>query len=179
MTGFVERMMGAARLDVRIYEEVEADRSAMAQAMGVVVLSSVAAGIGAARGGALALLMGTLAALLGWFIWAWVTWFIGTKVLPEPRTSADIGQLLRTTGFSASPGLLRILGVIPWVGSLIVLAASVWMLVAMVVAVRQALDYSGTGRAIGVCLLGFLVNVLLVFAVGFFFAAFGVAAGSL
>jgi hypothetical protein len=179
MTGFVERMMGAARLDVRIYEEVEADRSAMAQAMGVVVLSSVAAGIGAARGGALALLMGTLAALLGWFIWAWVTWFIGTKVLPEPRTSADIGQLLRTTGFSASPGLLRILGVIPWVGNLIVLAASVWMLVAMVVAVRQALDYSGTGRAIGVCLLGFLVNVLLVFAVGFFFAAFGVAAGSL
>jgi hypothetical protein len=131
-----------------------------------VVLSALANGIGGAfAGGSHGLVGGVLAALLGWVIWALVTWLIGAKLMPEPQTEADLGQLMRTIGFSASPGILRIFGGIPGLGPLITLAASVWMLAAMVVAVRQALDYRGTGRAILVCLLGFLVYLVVFFVV--------------
>lgn len=173
MTGFVERMMGAAKLDVRIYEEVEADKSSLKQAMGVVILSSVAAGIGAAADGILMFVMSAVISLIGWFLWAVLTWFIGTKLLPEPQTSADIGQVLRTTGFSASPGLLRVLGLIPFVGRFVFFAAGIWMLVAMVVAIRQALDYRGTGRAVAVCLIGFIIYILIGSVLFFPFLASG------
>ena len=92
-------------------------------------------------------------------------YIIGTKILPEPQTRSDLGELLRTTGFSASPGLLRVLGVIPLFGGLIMLAVSIWMLVAMIIAVRQALDYQSTGRAVGVCLIGWFVFVMIVFMI--------------
>lgn len=154
------RMMRAAKLDASLYEEVEADRIALGQAMLVVVLSSLAAGIGgAAQGGIGWLFAGTLAALASWFIWAWLVYLIGTKFLPEPQTRSDIGELLRTTGFSAAPGLLRVIGIIPGLTTIVMLVTSIWMLIAMVIAVRQALDYSGTGRAVGVCLIGWLVQV--------------------
>jgi hypothetical protein len=58
-------------------------------------------------------LLGTLAALLGWLIWAFLTWLIGTKLLPEASTEADIGQLMRTIGFASAPGILRVLGSSP------------------------------------------------------------------
>ena len=162
MASFAERVIGAAKLDVHTYEEVEADRTAFGQAMVVVVLSSLAAGIGMiGRAGALGLIIGVLAALIGWFMWAWLTYIIGTRLLPMPQTHADWGQLLRTTGFSAAPGILRILGVVPVLGGLVFLVAGIWMLVAMVIAVRQALDYTSTGRAIGVCLIGWVVNVVI------------------
>ena len=162
MASFAERVIGAAKLDVHTYEEVEADTTAFGQAMGVVVLSSLAAGIGMiGREGAPGLLAGTIAALVGWFIWAGLTYFIGTRILPMPQTHADWGQLLRTTGFASSPGILRILGVVPVLGGLVFLVAGVWMLIAFVIAVRQALDYTSTGRAIGVCLIGWVVNVVI------------------
>ena len=107
MTSFDQRVIGAAKLDVRIYEEVETDTTAMPQAMGVVALSSVAAGIGAiGQEGNLGLLGGLLAALLGWALWSGLTYFIGTRILPTPQTHADWGELLRTTGFAAAPGIL-------------------------------------------------------------------------
>ena len=162
MASFAERVIGAAKLDVHTYEEVEADRTAMGQAMGVVVLSSLAAGIGLiGRAGAPGLIVGVLAALIGWFMWAWLTYIIGTRLLPMPQTHADWGQLLRTTGFASSPGILRILGVVPLLGGLVFFIAGIWMLVAMVIAVRQALDYTSTGRTIGVCLIGWVVNVVI------------------
>ncbi len=165
MASFSDRMIGAAKLDVQTYEEVEADATAMGQSMWVVVLSSVAAGIGTGEG-IIGLVVGSLAALIGWFVWALVTYLVGTKMLPEPQTEADVGQLLRTTGFSASPGLLRVLGVVPGIGLLAVGVANIWMLVSMVVAVRQALDYSGTGRAVGVCIIGWLALVLITMVLG-------------
>jgi hypothetical protein len=107
--------------------------------------------------------MVTLGSLIGWFIWAGLTYLIGTKMLPEEQTEADMGQLLRTTGFASSPGLLRILGIVPVLGALVGLIVSVWMLIAFVVAVRQALDYKSTGRAVAVCLIGFVVYLAFVF----------------
>ena len=162
MTTFGDRIVRAAKLDAQLYEEVEADTGAMGQAMGVVVLSSMAAGVGsAAIGGLGGILVGTIAALIGWYVWAYLTYFIGTKFLPEPQTKADLGELLRTIGFSSSPGLIRVLGIIPGLAELVFLVAGIWMLVAMVIAVRQALDYESTSRAVGVCAIGWIVQLLI------------------
>ena len=162
---FVERMVGAARLDPRTYEEVEADRSATPQALAVVVLASLASGIGMGHG-LRGLLAGALVNLVAWAIWAWLIYFIGTRWLPEPGTTANAGELLRTIGFATSPGLLRVLGIVPVLGALVFVVTAVWTLVAVVVAVRQALDYRSTARAVGVCVVGWLVQVviLVVFA---------------
>jgi hypothetical protein len=157
MATFAERIVGAAKLDASTYEEIEQDAGATGQASAVVVLSSLAAGFGSLReAGVVGLAIASAGALAGWLIWAFVTYIVGTRVLPGPRTQADLGQLLRTTGFSSAPGLIRVLGVIPGLGWLVGLVAGLWMLASMVVAVRQALDYDTTGRAVAVCLVGFL-----------------------
>jgi len=161
MASFVDRVVGAARLDARTYEEVEADPAAMGQAMVVVAAAALAAGIGSLEGGAIGALGAVGWGLVGWFLWAVVTWLIGTKLLPEPGTSADLGQMLRTIGFSAAPGLLNVLGIVPLLGWLVWLVAAVWQLVAMVVAVRQALDYQSTGRAVLVCAIGWVFYVIV------------------
>ncbi len=171
MAGFAERMVRAAKLDVALYEEVEADKGAMGQAMGVVVLSSVAAGVGTITWvGPGGVFLGAIGALIGWYIWAFLTYVIGTKLLPEPQTKADMGEMLRTIGFSTSPGIIRVLGIVPAVTGIVFWVTDVWMLVAMVIAVRQALDYKGTMRAVGVCVIGWIVFVLaarfFVYAVG-------------
>jgi hypothetical protein len=153
------RMLGAALLDADTYEEVEADRGSTGQAALVVLLSALAAGIGSIENGGLAGIgWQALAALVGW--WAYITYFLGTRLLPGPETEADHGELLRTIGFSSAPGLLRVLGLVSVIAGPVYLVCTLWMLVAMVVGVRQALDYSGTGRAIAVCALGFPVYAL-------------------
>jgi hypothetical protein len=163
MASLTDRMLGAAKLDARTYEEVETDTNATGQALGVVVISSIAAGIGSLGfGGIWGMIWGCVAALIGWVVWAFLIWLVGTKLLPEPQTRSDVPELLRTTGFASAPGVLRILGILPFVGSLISFLAGLWMLVAMVIAVRQALDYQSTARAIGVCVIGFIVNMILV-----------------
>ncbi len=162
MSTLTDRMIRAAKLDVHLYEEVEADKQAFGQAMGVVVLASLAAGIGnAGQTGVSGLFMGTVIALIGWFVWAYITYFVGTRLLPEPQTRADYGELLRTIGFSSAPGVLRILAIIPLLGPIIFFLCSIWMLIAMVIAVRQALDYSSTWRAVGVCFIGWIIQMVL------------------
>ncbi|MDH3558803.1 MAG: hypothetical protein OES18_23415 [Deltaproteobacteria bacterium] len=174
MASFQDRIIRAAKLDVHLYEEVEADKGAMGQAMAVVVLSSIAGGIGTPAGlGLGGILIGTIAALVAWYIWAFLTYFIGTKLVPEPQTKADIGELLRTIGFSSSPGLIRVLGIIPFLRGLVFLAAGVWMLVAMVIAVRQALDYQSTLRAVGVCIIGWIAQALVLMLLFYFLGGTG------
>ncbi|MBI1975914.1 MAG: hypothetical protein HYS56_00210, partial [Candidatus Omnitrophica bacterium] len=123
--------------------------------------SSAAAGIGLGAVSAVGLVVNALSALAGWFIWAYMTYFIGTKLFPEPQTQSDHGELLRTLGFSSAPGLIRILGIITPIREFVMLITSVWMLVAMVTAVRQALDYKRTLRAVGVCCVGWIVQILI------------------
>jgi hypothetical protein len=162
MNLFANRMIRAAKLDAQLYEEVEADKGAMGQAMGVVILSSLAAGVGAVQqtgwGG---ILIATFSALIGWYFWALLTYLIGTKLLPEPQTQADYGQLLRTIGFSSSPGLIRLAGIVPGLAGIVFIVAGIWMLIAMVIAVRQALDYRGTLRAVGVCIIGWIIQAAI------------------
>ncbi len=162
MSTFTERIVRAARLDIQLYEEVEADKEALGQATVVVVLSSIAGGLGSASAlGLRGLILVAIASLVGWYIWAFLTHLIGTRLLPEAATEADLGQLLRTIGFSSAPGLIRIVGIIRPLAGVVALVAEVWMLVAMVIAVRQALDYTSTWRAIGVCLIGWIVQLIV------------------
>ena len=177
MANFTDRMVRAAKLDVGVYEEVEADTGATGQAMGVVLLSSLAGGIGAVglgAGGFGGVVVGGIAALIGWVSWAFVTYFIGTRLLPEPQTRADVGELMRTLGFAQSPGLVRILGVIPVLGPLVLIVVSIWMLVAMVIAVRQALDYTNTLRAVGVCLVGWVLSLVITIVFVLLFGSVGI-----
>jgi hypothetical protein len=165
MASFVERVVGAARLDVQTYEEVESDTTATPQAMGVVALAALAGGVGVARAGGSGVLATVVGGLVGWVVWAALIWLVGAKLLPESGTKADIGQLLRTLGFAASPGLLLVLRILPLIGALIVFVIWIWQLAATVVAVRQALDYQSTGRAVLVCLIGWVVYVAMSFGI--------------
>ena len=159
---FLQRAIGAARLEVPVFEEIEADRAATGQALIVVVASSLAAGIGLTSSLYNApVLHRVMLALLLWVFWAIATYIVGVYLMPEPQTSTSVGELLRTIGFAASPGILRILGVIPGIGGLIYIISTVWMLVAMVIAIRQALDYTSTARAAVVCVITGMIGVLM------------------
>ena len=141
MATFSERMVGAARLDGRTFEEVERDTKADTQAIGVVVMSSVAA-------------------LVLWAIWAALVYWVGTQMLPESNTRADWGQVARTVGFAQAPGVLRVLAIIPVLGELIRAVTDVWILIATVIAVKQALDYESWPRALGVCAIGWGIQII-------------------
>jgi len=163
------RMVRAARLEPALYEEVEADKSALGQALLVVVLVSAATGIGTGiealmLGGIgrffYGLLYGVAGAITGWLIWALFAYVLGVSILKGPQTSSTWGELLRTMGFASTPGLLRAFVFVPVVGNLIALAGSVWRLVATIIAVRQALDFS-TWRGIIVTLVGWLLYMVL------------------
>jgi len=174
MASLVDRMVRASKLDVNLYEEVEADKGSMGQAITVVVLSSVAGGIGTVGVlGISGIITGTIFALVGWFVWAFLVYIIGTKLLPEPQTKSDMGELLRTIGFSSAPGVIRVFGFIPFLGAIISIVAGIWMLVAMVIAVRQALDYKSTWRAIGVCVIGYVIVIVVIY--GFVFGLMGLS----
>ena len=169
---FLQRLVGAASLDAAIYEEVEADQTATTQAFLVVLSSSVAAGIGIQPAGQQTIssvVFFSIVALLSWAAWALVTFEIGTRLMPEASTRSSVGELLRTLGFAATPGVLRLLGVLPGVTIPVFVGTAVWMLVAMVVAVRQALDYRSTARAVGVCVLGWVLSLTIAIVLGLVF----------
>jgi hypothetical protein len=159
----LRRMIEAAKLKAAVFEEVEADHKATVQAMLVVVIVAVCTGI-ATLGGAgredkwvfdwVGLGYGVVGAIIAWAIWAAITYFIGTTIFKTPGTHANWGQLARVLGFAQSPGVLVILGVLPGIGSIVILVVFVWQLLAMVIGVRQALDYSSTIRAAGVVIVG-------------------------
>lgn len=162
------RMIRAARLEVDLYEEVEADTSANGQAFAAVVIASLSTALGTgilsmwtedAPGFGIGLVLGLASSIAGWLAWSVLAYYLGTTLFKGPETSATIGELLRTIGFSNSPRVLGFLVFIPFLGWIISLAASIWALVAGVIAVRQALDFS-TWRAIGTCITGWIIYVI-------------------
>lgn len=148
----IRRMKGAALLDVSVYEEVEADQTATTQAAIVVAIVAVAQAIGASGEGGRGIIGGLLAAVVGWLLWAGITYLIGDKVLGG---TATWGELLRTIGFAQAPGVFHLLAVIPILGGLVRIAVSIWVLIAGIIAIRQALDFS-TGKAVLTAVLGWL-----------------------
>ena len=160
----IQRMIGAAKLKAEVYEEVEADKSATGQAMAVVVLAALATGIaflGVGGTDVVGVVLFVVLALLGWALLAWITYMVGTRLFPTPDTSADWGELARTLGFAQSPGVLKIFLIVPGIGPLIFLIAHIWTLVATVIAIRQALDYTSTWRAVGVAIVSYIPQSLL------------------
>lgn len=170
---FFYRLMGAAMLDASMYEGIEADRSVTGQAAAAVLLSSLAAGIGAGGwygGGLRIFAMFSVIALVTWLAWAVLMFQIGTRILPEPQTKATLGELLRTTGFAASPGLLQIFAIFPAMTIPVFVGTTVWMFAAMVIGVRHALDYQNTGRALAVCGIAASLSLVLAMIAGVLFA---------
>lgn len=159
---FGERVLGAMQLDARAFDDVEHDPGAMGQAIGVIALAAVSGGIGNVwYGGISGIVIGVLTALIGYVVWALIIWLVGTKVMPDPQTSADFPETFRVIGFAAAPGLFGVITVIPILGWLLMLLISLWTIAAMVIAVRTVLDYTETWKAIVVVLIGFVVNVIV------------------
>ena len=165
----IGRMIRAARLDPRLYAEVQADETTIGQAASVVLLAAFAGGINFPGAPLLILFGGLLAALVGWLLFAYVIYLIGAKLLPEPGTKADFGALLRVMGFANAPGVVKLLGIVPELREFVFFVAMVWVLVATVTAVRHALSYTSSWRAIGVCAIPLLASQLLIFAMLFSF----------
>jgi hypothetical protein len=171
---FLRRIFGAAMLDPLTYEEVEADSSATPQALAVVVFASLAAAIGArglSDGPATLSFFATsgVIALLAWATWALVTFEIGARILPTADTHVDPGELLRTLGFAASPLLLQVLAVMPGARVPVFTVVTIWAIAASVVAVKQALDYTSTWRALAVSGLGIVLALTVAFVLGLLF----------
>ena len=160
------RMIGAARLSAETFEDVEDDSGATIQAVVVVIIVAVCSGIGNYLSGHASLsdaaIFGVFRGVVGWAIWALVTLIVGTTFLKGPDTDADWGELARVTGFAQTPGLINILNFIPVAGLYIWMAAFLWQFLAMVVGVRQALDYSSIWRAFFVVLISFTFVVVVV-----------------
>ena len=164
-SNLLNRIYRAIKIDPELYEEVEHDKSATLQAAIVVVLSSLAAGVGAIHLGASNFFLGPLVSLASWYFWAFLIFVVGTKLFPDKQTKSDHGELLRTIGFSSAPGLIRIFGITPELMTVTFIGSSFWMLVCMVVAVRQALDYKSLWKAFGVVVMCWFIQAFILFVI--------------
>ena len=169
---FISRVFRAIKIDVELYEEVEKDKTATIQAGFVVVLSSMAAGIGALQLGASNFLLAPIVSLISWYVWAYIIYFVGVKLFPEKNTKSNHGELLRTIGFSSAPGLIRVFGITPDLMAVTFIGSAFWMLACMVVGVRAALDYKSLWRALGVVIVAWLFQAILLFTILILFRNF-------
>ena len=172
MKSFLNRIFRAIKIDPQLYEEVEHDKSATIQAALVVVLSSLAAGIGAIHLGASNLIFGPLISLASWYFWAFLIYIVGTKLFPDKQTKSNHGELLRTIGFSSAPGLIRVFGVTPELMTVTFVGSAFWMLACMVVAVKSALDYESLWKAFGVVVVSWLFQAFFLFLIIVLFKGF-------
>ena len=164
MASLSERMIGAMKADAKTFQEIEADPNALGQAVTVIVIAGVASLIGNIfRSGITGGIFAMVVSLIGYAFWTVAIVLIGTKLMPEPTTKADFQEGFRVIGFTASPGVFNVLAIIPFLGPLISFFIGIWMLVIGVVAVREVLDYSNTGRAIIVCLIALAIYICVWF----------------
>ena len=175
---FGERVVGALKLDANTFEDIERDPTAMGQAVGIIALAALASNLGQIwRLGFGVMLIGVCSSLVGYVIWSVVVWLAGTKLMPDPATKADFPETFRTIAFAAAPGLIGVVTIVPFLGWLLMLLLTpiiwLWSMAAMVVAVRQVLDYSETFKAVIVVLIGFVV--FLVFWGTIWFLSLGAA----
>lgn len=161
MKGLGERMIRAAKLDGSLYEEVKADRRAPVQAAMVVILSAVAAGVGVIiHDGIGGFFFETMQAMVRWYAWAFFTYLVGTRLLQEPQTKIDFGATVRMISFASAPGVVSLLGIIPGLSGVVFGLVLAWMLGAMIIAVRETLRYTTTFRAVGACVIGWVMQWL-------------------
>ena len=169
---FINRVFRAIKIDIDLYEEVEKDKNATIQAGVVVVLSSLAAGIGALQMGVSNFFLAPAMSLLSWYVWAYIIYFVGVKLFGGTKTKSSHGELLRTIGFSSAPGLIRVFGVTPDLMTVTFIGSAFWMLACMVVAVKSALDYESLWKALGVVIIASLFQAFFLFTILILFKGF-------
>tara|TARA_A100001011_G_C14282231_1_gene832119 strand:- start:769 stop:1290 length:522 start_codon:yes stop_codon:yes gene_type:complete len=169
---FINRIFRAIKIDIELYEEVEKDKTATIQAGIVVVLSSLAAGVGALQLGVNNFLLAPVMSLLSWYVWAYIIYFVGVKLFGGAKTKSNHGELLRTIGFSSAPGLIRVFGVTPDLMTVTFVGSAFWMLACMVVAVKSALDYDSLWKSFGVVIIAWLFQAFFLFLLLVLFKGF-------
>lgn len=162
---FAERVVGALKLDANTFEDIERDTTAMGQAVGIIALAAVASSLGSIwHLGFGRILFAVLISICAYLLWAVLVWVVGTKVMPDPGTSADFPETFRVIAFAAAPGLFGAISIIPILGTIIAWLLTpiiwVWSMAAMVIATRQVLDYTETFKAVIVVLIGFVVYLV-------------------
>ncbi|MGD2176484.1 MAG: YIP1 family protein [Anaerolineae bacterium] len=166
MDTLFNRVVRAAMLDVEFFKQAESDISLNQEALIVVILVSLAGGIGGFIGGLtgggfgsalLALIVALIIGVLNYYIWAYVTYFVGTQLF---KADVDPGELLRVLGYASGPQVLSILRFIPCIGALISLAGSIWALVAGFIGTREALDLDTTKTLVTVVIGWVIVTVI-------------------
>jgi len=178
---FLNRLLRAARLDVELYKEVAADPLTLNQAWIVVLIYCMAASWGSFGGaGATGINIAMITTLIGWYIWVFFTYFAASRWLREARKKierVDRKTVIRTMGFAGAPGVFRLLGLIPGLGSVALAGSTIWMIAASTIAVKQALSFESTYRAAGAVIIGWIISAivqLLLFVL--LFQVFGVSA---
>jgi len=169
---FLNRVFRAIKIDIDLYEEVEKDKKATVQAGIVVILSSLAAGVGALQMGMSNFLFAPFISLLSWYVWAHIIYFVGVKLFGGSKTKSSHGELLRTIGFSSAPGLIRVLGVTPDLMTVTFIGSAFWMLACMVVAVKSSLNYDSLWKAFGVVIISWLFQAFFLFSLIIIFKGF-------
>ena len=178
MSRFLNRFFRAAKLDVGLYQEIVEDGRTMNQALIVMFIYCMASAYGTfGRTGATGINIGMITTLLGWYVWAFSTYIVGARFVPETQTKPDRKALMRVLGFASAPGVLRVLGFMQGLGIAIILIAVTWMVAAATVGVKQALSYESTSRALGVCIIGLIISAIFQgFMFVLLFSTFGVTA---
>ena len=170
---FVQRFFGALALDPATFEQIEADRRAITQSAAVVAITCAAAGF-AAKGlfdvGLAGFITSAVVMLCGWLVWVSTVSFVGTQLVPEPQTESSVGELLRVMGFAAAPGAFIALAAMPQTAPLVLTVVALWMASASVLAVRQAMDYHSTVRAMVASLAGWALAIIVIATVAMLLA---------
>ncbi len=156
---FSDRLIGAARLDRSVYEEVERDTTATTQAAIVVAIAAIASAIGGLSGGWQGAVSGLIGALIGWVVSSAFIYIVGTRIIPSDRVQADMGQVLRTQGFASVPNFLLVVAAIPVLGPLVALVVFVWYIITRIIGIQSALETS-VPRAVAIAIIAVILQVI-------------------
>tara|TARA_B100001059_G_C17515345_1_gene417953 strand:- start:97 stop:618 length:522 start_codon:yes stop_codon:yes gene_type:complete len=162
---FFNRVFRSIKIDPDVYDEVQKDKTATLSAAVVVVISSLAAGIAAKQLGASSFIFAPILSLLSWFVWAYIVYFVGVKLFPDPKTKTTHSALLRAIGFSSAPGIIRVFSFTPELMTVTFIGSALWMLACMVVAVRQTLNFKSLWKALGVVIMSWFVQAFLLISI--------------
>jgi len=162
---FLNRILRSVKIDPEVFNEVQKDRNATLSAAIVVLLSSSAAGIGAASMGIGNFIIAPIFSLLSWFVWAYIVYFVGVKLFPDSKTKTSQFALLRAIGFSSAPGIIRVFSFNESLMTVLFIGSAFWMLACMIVAVRETLNYKSLWKALGVVIISWFIQAFFLIAI--------------
>jgi len=164
----IGRVTRVFTFDLTVFKEVEDDQTATQQAWAVVVIAALASAIGSAinsliTGGGfvgllLALVLTPIFALIGYFAWSFLTYWVGVNLF---QAQTDFKEMQRVIGFAYAPNALGLLVFIPCVGWLAAFAGGIYALVLTVLAVKEGLDVEWP-QAIITCVIGWIASMILI-----------------